>query len=281
MSLFSLCATVWMRLGGWARRPVSRVGQEGRKARKTRRRQKKARGEGGRRRLRQLLSAKADSRDWLQHRLGGRDPEGRDCDSRSHRNPHPPPGPLLRYGGKTSLLGPGFDLVRSGMSVPLQRFAGCGLGPRSHGLRIDVYGRSGDYLGSGLDGAQIYVHGSAQDQVGQIMKEGKLVIFGDMGQTLLYGAKGGEAYVLGNAAGRPLINAVGRPRVVINGTCLDYLAKSFMASEPLHGGGSVVLNNVAFDDHGQLRDLDNPLAIGEPPLAGVGWGHLSATLSGK
>ena len=38
---------------------------------------------------------------------------------------------------------------------------------------------------------------------------------------------------MGNAAGRPLINAVGRPRVVINGTCLDFLAESFMAGDPL------------------------------------------------
>jgi hypothetical protein len=35
--------------------------------------------------------------------------------------------------------------------------------------------------------------------------------------------------ILGNAAGRPLINSVGKPRVVINGTCLDFLAESFMA----------------------------------------------------
>ena len=38
---------------------------------------------------------------------------------------------------------------------------------------------------------------------------GKLVVYGDVGQTFLYGVKGGEIYVLGNAAGRPMINAVG------------------------------------------------------------------------
>jgi len=43
--------------------------------------------------------------------------------------------------------------------------------------------------------------------------------------------------VYSNAAGRPLINAVGKPRVVINGTCLDFLAESFMAGNPLNGGG--------------------------------------------
>jgi len=138
------------------------------------------------------------------------------------------------------------------------RFCGCGLGPGGAGVRIDVYGSSGDYLGSGLQGAEVHVHGSAQDQVGQILKAGKLVIHGDVGQTFLYGAKGGEAYVLGNAAGRPLINAAGCPRVVINGTCLDYLAESFMAGDPLRGGGFVILNGVAFDEHGRMIDQPTP-----------------------
>ncbi len=139
-----------------------------------------------------------------------------------------------------------------------QRFCGCGLGPGSQDVRIDVFGSSGDYLGSGLDGAEIAVHETAQDQVGQIMKSGKLVIYGDAGQTFMYGAKGGEAYVLGNAAGRPLINAVGAPRVVINGTCLDYLAESFMAGNPLEGGGFVVLNGIAFDPKGEIEELESP-----------------------
>jgi glutamate synthase domain-containing protein 3 len=138
------------------------------------------------------------------------------------------------------------------------RFCGCGLGPGSGGIRIDVYGSSGDYLGSGLQGAEVHVHGSAQDQVGQILKEGKLVVHGDVGQTFLYGAKGGEAYVLGNAAGRPLINAAGSPRVVINGTCLDYLAESFMAGDPLDGGGFVILNGMGYDAHGQMVPQPTP-----------------------
>jgi len=139
-----------------------------------------------------------------------------------------------------------------------QRFCGCGLGPNSEGFRIDVFGNPGDYLGSGLDGAEIYVHTSAQDQVAQIMKSGKLVIYGDVGQTFMYAAKGGEVHVLGNAAGRPLINAVGRPRVVINGTCLDYLAESFMAGDPLNGGGFVILNGIEFDHEGQMQELPTP-----------------------
>lgn len=131
-----------------------------------------------------------------------------------------------------------------------QRFTGCGLGPGTDDVKIDVYGSSGDYLGSGIDGMTIEVHGNAQDQLGQIMKSGKLVIYGDVGQTFLYGAKGGEIYVMGNAAGRPMINAVGRPKVVINGTALDYLAESFMAGDPHNGGGYVILNGLEFDDEG-------------------------------
>lgn len=139
-----------------------------------------------------------------------------------------------------------------------QRFCGCGLSANSDGVRIDVYDSSGDYLASGIDGLEIYVHGNAQDQVGQIMKCGKLVIYGDVGQTFMYGAKGGDVYIMGNAAGRPLINAVGRPRVVINGTCLDYLAESFMAGDPLNGGGFVIMNGIAFDRDGNIVIQDTP-----------------------
>jgi len=139
-----------------------------------------------------------------------------------------------------------------------QRFDGVGLGPETDDVRIDVYGSSGDYLASGIDGLTICVHGNAQDQVGQIMKRGRLVIYGDVGQTFMYGAKGGEVYVLGNAAGRPLINAVGRPRVIINGTCLDFLAESFMAGDPFDGGGFVILNGVEFDAHGRIVPHASP-----------------------
>jgi glutamate synthase domain-containing protein 3 len=84
------------------------------------------------------------------------------------------------------------------------------------------------------------------------MKQGRLVVHGDVGQTFMYGAKGGEVYILGNTAGRPLINAAGRPRVVINGTSLDYLAESFMAGDPHNGGGFVILNGMEFDDSGNI-----------------------------
>ena len=139
-----------------------------------------------------------------------------------------------------------------------QRFTGCGFGPNTAGVRVDVFGSSGDYLASGIDGMEIHVHESGQDQLAQIMKSGTLVVHGDVGQAFMYGAKGGEVYVLGNAAGRPLINAAGRPRVVINGTCLDFLAESFMAGDPHAGGGFVILNGIQFDDCGRLRDQETP-----------------------
>jgi glutamate synthase domain-containing protein 1/glutamate synthase domain-containing protein 3 len=168
-------------------------------------------------------------------------PEGRDCDSRLL-------SAAFKLGWKQFIC----------YGYKGQRFCGCGLSKDSDGVRIDVYDSSGDYLASGIDGLEIYVHGNAQDQLGQIMKRGKLVIHGDVGQTFMYGAKGGEVYVLGNAAGRPLINAVGHPRVVINGTCLDYLAESFMAGDPLNGGGFVILNGVEFDEDANVIDQLTP-----------------------
>ncbi len=139
-----------------------------------------------------------------------------------------------------------------------QRFLGCGMGPDTDDVEFDVYGSCGDYMASGIDGMTIRVHGNAQDQLGQIIKRGKFVVFGDVGQTFLYGAKGGVIYIMGNAAGRPLINGVGKPRVVINGTALDYLAESFMAGDALKGGGFVILNGVGFDHEGRVTPLPSP-----------------------
>jgi glutamate synthase domain-containing protein 1/glutamate synthase domain-containing protein 3 len=139
-----------------------------------------------------------------------------------------------------------------------QRFHGVGLGAATDGVRIDLYGSNGDYTASGMDGLEMHIHGNAQDQIAQIAKRGRLVIYGDVGQTFMYGAKGGEVFVLGNGAGRPLINAVGRPRVVINGTCLDFLAESFMAGDPLNGGGFVIVNGIEFDARGGIVPQASP-----------------------
>ena len=138
------------------------------------------------------------------------------------------------------------------------RFHATGFGAATDGLRIDCYDNPGDYLGSGIDGLEAYVHCNAQDQVCQISKRGKVVVFGDVGQTFLYGAKGGDIFVLGNAAGRPMINAVGKPKVVINGTALDFLAESFMAGDPLAGGGFAIVNGLRIEDDGAIVPLELP-----------------------
>ncbi|MGA1825756.1 MAG: glutamate synthase [bacterium] len=138
------------------------------------------------------------------------------------------------------------------------RFHAAGFGPCTDGLRVDCYDNPGDYLGSGMDGLAAYIHGNAQDQLCQIAKRGTLVVYGDVGQTFLYGAKGGSFYVMGNAAGRPMINAVGKPRVVINGTALDFLAESFMAGIPLKGGGFAIINGLRFDENEKVVPLELP-----------------------
>jgi hypothetical protein len=48
--------------------------------------------------------------------------------------------------------------------------------------------------------------------------------------------------------------------VVINGTCLDFLAESFMAGDVLNGGGFVILNGITFDDAGNITELEEPYA---------------------
>ncbi len=138
------------------------------------------------------------------------------------------------------------------------RFIGNGFGMGTEDVRIDVFGSVGDYLGSGNDGMTIHMHGNAQDQVAQIHKMGTIVVHGDVGQCYGYGAKGGRLFVQGNAAGRPMINSVGTPKLVINGTALDYLAESFMAGDPLEGGGFVIINGIEFDSSGQITDLETP-----------------------
>jgi glutamate synthase domain-containing protein 1/glutamate synthase domain-containing protein 3 len=187
------------------------------------------------------LAAPQTGEDVLCIDAEGFPPEGDDCDA-----------VLLRAGYQLGWKR--FIVYR----LRGQRFHGAGLGARTDGLRIDLYGSNGDYAASGMDGLELYIHGNAQDQLAQIAKRGKLVIYGDVGQTFMYGAKGGEVFVLGNGAGRPLINAVGRPRVVINGTCLDFLAESFMAGDPLAGGGFVILNGIEFDACGSIVPQASP-----------------------
>ncbi|MDP6899895.1 MAG: hypothetical protein QGF94_03575 [Candidatus Thalassarchaeaceae archaeon] len=138
------------------------------------------------------------------------------------------------------------------------RFIGNGFGMHTEDVRIDVYGSVGDYLGSGNDGMTIHMHGNAQDQVGQIHKRGTLVVHGDVGQCYGYGAKGGKLFIRGNAAGRPMINTVGSPKLVINGTALDYLAESCMAGDPLDGGGFVLINGIEYTPSGDILSMETP-----------------------
>jgi glutamate synthase domain-containing protein 1/glutamate synthase domain-containing protein 3 len=172
---------------------------------------------------------------------GGFDPEGEGCDSSLARKAY-------NLGWKNQVI----------YNSRGTRFHGVGFGSATDGLRLDLYDNPGDYMGSGMDGLEIHVHCNAQDQVGQIAKRGKMVIHGDVGQTFLYGAKGGDFYILGNAAGRPMINAVGRPRVVINGTALDYLAESFMAGDPLNKGGFAIVNGIQAGHDGKWISLNLP-----------------------
>ncbi len=46
------------------------------------------------------------------------------------------------------------------------------------------------------------------------------------------------------------------------GTALDYLAESFMAGDPLNGGGFVIVNGIRFDKDGRVLPLDLPYAGG-------------------
>jgi glutamate synthase domain-containing protein 1/glutamate synthase domain-containing protein 3 len=188
-----------------------------------------------------LLGAPEQGEEILVIDAGDFEPEGDDCDAVLMAEAH-------RLGWNRFIV----------YRLRGQRFHGVGLGPDTDEVRIDLYGSSGDYVCSGADGLEMHIHGSAQDQLAQIMKRGKLIIYGDVGQTFMYGAKGGDVYVLGNAAGRPLINAVGRPRVVINGTALDFLADSFMAGDPHNDGGFVIVNGLWVDDHGNVRPQPTP-----------------------
>ncbi|NOR15297.1 MAG: hypothetical protein GQ544_06310, partial [Candidatus Aminicenantes bacterium] len=46
-----------------------------------------------------------------------------------------------------------------------------------------------------------------------------------------------------------------RIRAIINGTCLDYCAESFMAGAPT-GGGFVIINGLSFDERGEIIGLE-------------------------
>jgi hypothetical protein len=135
---------------------------------------------------------------------------------------------------------------------------GCGLGPRSNDVRIDVYGIPGDGLASDLDGAEIAVHGSAGNRVGQKMESGRLVIYGDVGLDFMERAKGGKVYVLGNVSGRPLTYSSGSPRIVINGTFFEKSDETTQSINPSKNSGFVILNGLTFNEKGEIEDMESP-----------------------
>jgi glutamate synthase domain-containing protein 1 len=143
-----------------------------------------------------------------------------------------------------------------------QRNFGAGLITKQK-MKIDVYGRVGDCLAAFSDGPEFYVHESVQDSVAYCFKSGKLVIYGNVGKTFEYGAKGGVVFILGDLIDRPLINSVGSTTAVINGSCKDYMGESCMAAR-----GFIILNGMAFDEHGVLVEQETPYPGGNLfPLA--------------
>ena len=127
-----------------------------------------------------------------------------------------------------------------------------GLGPDTDGVRIDVYGSQRRLPGQ-RHGRRWRSTSTATPRT----RSARSSSAASWSSTATWARpsctapRAARCIVLGNAAGRPLINAVGRPRVVINGTCLDFLAESFMAGDPLNGGGFVILNGIEFDGHGR------------------------------
>ena len=84
-----------------------------------------------------------------------------------------------------------------------QRYVGCGLGPQTHDVKIDVYGSCGDYLASGIDGAEITVHGNAQDQLGSDHQRRQTCDIWRCWPDIPLWCKRRFNFVKGNAAGRP------------------------------------------------------------------------------
>jgi len=139
-----------------------------------------------------------------------------------------------------------------------QRFTGCGFGPATKGVRIDVYGSSGDYLASGIDGMEIYVHGNAQDQLCQIMKTVSSWSTAMSGKHSCTAPKA-VWYLLWAMLPEGADQCRRQAARGHHGTALDYLAESFMAGDALNGGGFVVLNGIGFDDNdGSIRELESP-----------------------
>jgi len=118
-----------------------------------------------------------------------------------------------------------------------QRFHGSGLGLGTDNVRIDstvpaATTRQAAWMGWKSGSMETPGSGSPDCQKGKARRLWR------RRQTFMYGAKGGEVFVRGNAAGRPLINAVGHPRVVINERVLIFWPNPSWRATRLRGAVS-------------------------------------------
>ena len=83
-----------------------------------------------------------------------------------------------------------------------------------------------------MDGLEIHVHGNAQDQLGQITEARQAGRLRRRGPDLPVRRQGRRGLRPGQRRRPADDQRRGPPRVVINGTSLDFLAESFMAGDP-------------------------------------------------
>ncbi len=152
-----------------------------------------------------------------------------------------------------------------------QRYLGCGLGPKSDGVEIHLYGNSGQDIANSMMGGTVIVHGDAQNDMSKILHSGTVVVHGLAGNTGLYGAKGGEVFVRKSAGIRWVINSVSSPsgpglKVFIVGAPMEYLAESLM-------GGTIVVLGLDWNEKGELVRMLRPFP-GNSILAGASAGKV-------
>jgi glutamate synthase domain-containing protein 3/glutamate synthase domain-containing protein 1 len=152
-----------------------------------------------------------------------------------------------------------------------QRYLGCGLGPKSEGVEIHLYGNSGQDIANSMMGGTVIVHGDAQNDMSKILHSGAVVVHGLAGNTGLYGAKGGEVFVRKSTGIRWVINSVSSPsgpgfKVFIVGAPMEYLAESLM-------GGTIVVMGLDWNEQGELVRMLRPFP-GNSILAGASAGKV-------
>jgi glutamate synthase domain-containing protein 1 len=157
-----------------------------------------------------------------------------------------------------------------------QRFIGCGLGPRSHGARLDIYGSSGDYLASGLDGAEVFVHNAGQDQLGQIFHDGKLVVYGDVGADVLLWGQGRMRVYFGQRGGTPAHQRCGLPARDHQRNGIRLLSGVVHGRRPAQGGRVCRPQRNCSGRRRAAARAGDALSGEQSPLACFRWGDLRA-----